>query len=248
MIPLVTAATVEYWPGVVALYNSFKQNAGPGFEFYAILYGEKLQAKGRALGLNVLQPPNWMDQYPTSSEWPKQTPAAYARLVLPTLFPDRERVIWLDADCIITKPLAELASMKFSEVVAAVKFDTGPYTMGFQVRNVPPDMRDLRMPFNGLLVFNVAEWNRQRITEQCREAMTKTNLVFQFADQSVLGYVLRGRFHGLEYRWQFFANRHGQEIPHNAVILHWVGTLSSTPWMKHCHHQAEWDKYAAATE
>lgn len=150
LIPVVTAADAAYWPGVVALYNSFTRNAGPGFEFYAILYGEELQDKGRSLGINVIEPPEWAAVFPTSSYWPQPSAPMYARLLIPQLFKDHERAIWLDADCIILQALEELADLEFAQPLAAVYFDTENYTLGFHISDIEHNLRLIRCPFTGL--------------------------------------------------------------------------------------------------
>jgi len=241
LIPVVTAADAAYFPGVVALYNSFKRNAGPGFEFYAILYGEDIQAEGRALGINVITPPDWKARFPTSSYWPEPSAPMYARLLVPRLFKDRPRAIWLDADCVIEQPLQELATLKFPNAMAGVYFASENYTLGFHISDITQNLRDVRVPFTGLMVFNTAEWNRQQITERCVGAMNADAYDYKFAVQSVLGLVLMGNFHRLPYCWQVFAGRKGP-LPDDAKILHWVGGL---PWKQKMEHQAEWQKYAA---
>jgi len=238
--PVVTAADAAYFPGVVALFNSFKRNAGPGFEFHAILYGDDIQAKGRALGMKVIVPPEWKTTFPTSSYWPEPSAPMYARLLIPGLFKDRERAIWLDADCVIEQPLAELAEMKFSQALAAVYFKTENYTLGFHISDIPQNLMAIRVPFTGLMVFNIKVWNAAQITERCVSAMNADAYDYKFAVQSVLGLVLMGAFHRLPYCWQVFAGRK-EPLPSDRRILHWVGSL---PWRDNSQHKDIWEAYA----
>lgn len=240
LIPVVTAADAAYWPGVVALFNSFNKNAGPGFEFYAILYGSDIQAKGRALGMNVIVPPDWDCVFPTSSYWPEPSAPMYARLLVPQIFKDRERAIWLDADCVILQSLAELSDMQFQNALAAVYFDTENYTLGFHISDIERGLRSVRVPFTGLMVFNVGGWNERHITERCVALMNADEFDFRFAVQSVLGLVLRGDFHRLPYCWQVFAGRSGA-LPTDRRILHWVGSL---PWRDAAKHKNIWESFA----
>ena len=238
--PVVTAADAAYFPGVVALFNSFKRNAGPGFEFHAILYGDDIQAKGRALGMKVIVPPEWKTTFPTSSYWPEPSAPMYARLLISGLFKDRERAIWLDADCVIEQPLAELAEMKFSQALAAVYFKTENYTLGFHISDIPQNLMAIRVPFTGLMVFNIKVWNAAQITERCVSAMNADAYDYKFAVQSVLGLVLMGAFHRLPYCWQVFAGRK-EPLPSDRRILHWVGSL---PWRDNSQHKDIWEAYA----
>ena len=239
MIPVVTAADAAYFPGVVALFNSFKQNAGPGVEFHAILYGAEIQQQGRALGMNVIQPPKWETQFPTTAKWPEPSAPMYARLLVPQLFPDCYRAIWLDADCIVIESLAELADMAFDQPMAGVHFNSVNYTLGFHIPNLKGIDRVVRVPFTGIMVFNVPVWRDHCITEQCVKVMNAgMDYDFRFVVQSVLGLVLMGSYHRLDYKWNVFANR--KELPPNPRILHWVGAL---PWVEKMPHQEIWDQY-----
>jgi lipopolysaccharide biosynthesis glycosyltransferase len=239
LIPVVTAADAAYFPGVVALYNSFNQNAGPGFEFYAILYGKEVQERGRALGINVIEPPKWETRFPTTEKWPEPSAPMYARLLVPQLFPHQPLAIWLDADCIIVQPLAGL-DMPFDEPLAAVHFNNTNYTLGFHIPNIEAHLRQIPCAFVGLMVFNVPAWRLARITDACVEVMNaETDYDFRFVVQSVLGLVLLGNYKRLPECWQAFANR--QKLPDNPRILHWVGAL---PWVQQMPHQGIWNQYA----
>jgi len=240
VIPVVTAATESYWPGVKALAASF-ENAGPGFELHCICYGD-LADRCRELGIVPLEPVDWVEKYPEGDRWFRQVPASYARLNLPRQF-DVDRLIWIDADCIIQKPLTPLAELDFPQPVAAYYRGDENYTLGFQVPNAPAYLRNVRCTFNGLLVFNVPEWNRRGITEACALAM-ETGLVFRFIDQSVLSYVLQGDFYRLGAEWQCFANRKDAPLK-SARILHWVGGL---PWRDELPNAEIWREYAASNK
>ena len=239
MIPVVTAADAGYFPGVVALFNSFNKNAGPGFEFHAILYGKEVQEQGRKLGISVIEPPEWETRFPTSADWPEPSAPMYARLLVPQLFPDCERAIWLDADCVIVQSLAEL-DVPFDEPLAAVHFDGVNYKLGFHIPNIEPRLREVPCAFTGLMVFNVPAWRRDRITENCVMWMNSdTGYNFRFVVQSVLGLVLLGDYKRLPKHWQVFANR--KVLAKNPRILHWVGAL---PWVTRMPHREIWNQYA----
>jgi lipopolysaccharide biosynthesis glycosyltransferase len=239
MIPLVTAINRRYLPGLKALYNSYKANAGDGFDFYCIVDAD-LFDEVEALGVKAVKPLDWTDHYPLSKEWPEAIPAMFADMQIPRLFPDHERAVWIDADCIIIKPLQGLIDLVFAQPVAACSPDNENYTLGFVLRNCPGNLLQTRALFGGLIVFNIPEWNKRDITGQCAKAMTDKTIVFRYGDQSVLSYVLRGDFARLPDCWQIFANR-DQPIPPEGRILHYVGAL---PWERKMCHQAEWDKYA----
>lgn len=240
--PLITAINEAYFPGLKALYNSYKANAGDGFDFFCIVHGDSdLFARVEDLGVTAIKPLEWGTLYPTTQNWPVSLPAMYSRLLIPQMFAEYRRAIWLDADCIILEPIKPLLDIEFGETVAVVTFTDSRYTLGFQIRDLPQELRNIRGLFAGLLLFNIAEWNRQKITQRCTEAMNAdSGLDFRYVVQSVLGYVLQGKFHTLPYHWQVFANR-TDSIPKDVKILHYVGAL---PWKDEMNNQEIWATYA----
>jgi len=241
VVPIVTAINEAYFPGLDALYNSFKANADSLFDFYCIVDGDDdLFDRVAGLGVKPLVPINWADDYPTSGYWPEKTPSLYARLQIPRLFPDHERAIWIDADCIIVDPLTHLAEFGFSEPVAACRPTVERYRLGDMLVNCPPELHNTAGLFSGLLVFNIPKWNKQDITGHCAKAMLNKNITFKWGDQSVLSYVLAGRFFELSMEWQTFAHRVGAQLQ-PAKILHW---LSDVPWEKEMRNGDWWYKYA----
>lgn len=243
VVPLVTAIDEKYFPGLVALYNSYKANAGDGFEFYCIVDGDaELFSRVEDLGVKALHPTEWSDDYPVSEIWPDKIPSMFADLEIPRLFPKHDRAIWIDADCVIVKPLTGLLEVEFDNPIAACSPPTHCYTLDFVLHNCPKKYADKRSPFGGLIIFNIHEWNKRGLTGKCAEAMLEKDVIFKYGDQSVLAYVLLGDFHVLDLSWQTWANRK-QPIPTNAIILHWVG-LNSVPWLNKVNNKHRWLEYA----
>lgn len=243
VVPLITAIDEKYYPGLVAMYNSYKANAGDGFEFYCIVDGDAdLFKRVEDLGIKTINAPIWTDGHPVSEHWPEQIPSLFADLQIPRLFPDHERAIWIDADCIIAKSLTELIALEFDEPVAACTQSGNPcYKLDFVLRGCPKELQGLQSPNGGLVVFNVQEWNKRGMTEQCAEVMQDKNITFRYGDQSVLALILRGEFFKLPDTFQGFAHREKENIK-NAKILHWPGKL---PWIYDMPNTHIWQHYAA---
>ncbi len=241
-VPIVTAINEAYLPGLIALYNSYKANAGHGFDFYCIVDGDaELFAHVSSLGVKTLKPTPWADVYPVSGDWPEETPSLFARLQIPRLLSDHEKAIWIDADCIIVDSITGLLDYNFSEPVAACRPNDHRYTIGSMCLNSPHGMAEVRAMFTGLIVFNIQEWNDRDITGQCAEAMLDDSITFRWGDQSVLSYVLQGDFFELPMTWQTFAHREDAVID-KAKILHWLGCV---PWQTKMLNSEIWERYAA---
>lgn len=248
VVPLVTAIDAKYFPGLAAMYNSYKANAGSGFEFFCIVDGDaELFARVESLGIKTIKPTKWVESYPTSPEWPEEIPSLFADLQIPRLFPNHERAIWIDADCIIVKSLAELIEVEFDQPIAACTQPGNPcYSLDFVLRGCPKELRELRSPNGGLVVFNVQEWNSRALTEKCAEVMQDKSITFRYGDQSVLAYVMRGEFFALGESWQGFPGRKIKSIEHTrsiekAKILHWLG---GNPWIDEMPNTHIWQHYA----
>jgi lipopolysaccharide biosynthesis glycosyltransferase len=239
--PLVTAIDKAYFPGLNALYNSYKANAGPGFDFYCIVDGDAdLFARVESLGVKTIKPTKWTDDYPIGGKWTEKIPSMFADLQIPRLFPDYEKAIWIDADCIIVDSLAGLLEYDFAEPVAACDLNNRNYKLSNIVQNCPPELEEIKCPFGGLIVFNIPEWNRLDLTAKCANAMMDKSVVYKYGDQSVLSYVLLGNWFALPMLWQTFAHRVNADTQ-NAKILHWLGKV---PWDSNVHNRRMWDKYA----
>jgi lipopolysaccharide biosynthesis glycosyltransferase len=199
-----------------------------------------LFARVEALGVNTIKPVAWADDYPVSAAWPEKIPSLYADLQIPRLFPEHERAVWIDADCVVVKPLTGLLEINFNQPIAACSPPGNNYTLGFVLRECPGGHKEKRSPFGGLIIFNIPEWNRRGLTEKCAEAMLNKDITFRYGDQSVLAYVLLGDFFILPLGWQTWANRK-LPIPANARILHWVGVV---PWLNEVNNKHRWLEYA----
>jgi lipopolysaccharide biosynthesis glycosyltransferase len=234
---LVTAIDEAYLPGLIALHNSIKANS-PGTPLACMVYGDEgLCSRVESRGIDVIRNPIIDAELPVTKLWPVGNPAMYARLLIPKYY--HSPVAWIDADCIVLRPLDELETIKFDQPVAAVR--TSTTTLGQQVDGLK-FCHDTHALFAGLLIYNTHSWWDMDVTYKCMEAM-KENLDFKYAVQSVLSYILMGNFHELPYKWQVFANREETDktMIDMAMILHYVGDL---PWKNKMRNQEIWERYS----
>lgn len=237
MIPLVTSINRAYLPGLKALANSFHANAGDKFTLFCIVHGDKeLFSEVADLGVLAYHPTDWAEQYPTSGRWPDTCPAMYSRLQIPSYCSGVKKAVWIDADCVITQSLDELAEIDFDEPIAAIQYLNDRYTLNF---HIPEIESKVNVPFSGLIVFNIPKWHELELSQKCREIMRRDDLTFEFAVQSVLALAVKDNYFPLDHKWQAFANR--KTIPNDARILHWVGGL---PWRDEMNNKHIWQEYA----
>lgn len=247
---VVSACNEKYAPGVIALHNSIRRNGQPGLEFVCLAYGDdslrqRLEAKGITVIMNAPYPdgtrfptggrwhPGVWDRYPQGmgAECPYTQPAMYARLLIPQLFPDRERVFWVDADCIVHQPFPELETLDFEgkPVASALLINSkgqlcakGNWKSTEDARVEPP----YKCHATATYLINVPEWNRLRITEQCFDLMNTCEDGEMLAVvQSILLRITQDNF--VEYGWEYLheIKNHGingaVKIYHFSVMVPW---------------------------
>lgn len=229
----VTAINEKYFPGLVALNNSIKENS-PRTKLHCIVHGDqKFTEKIRKLGVTPIIAPNMMCKLPTSSEWPVEIPAMYSRLWIPRLFPHEERTLWLDADVIVLRDLMPLFYMRMGEfpIASTVSDDPRgvPRMVHTMVNGLPNGKGNFKGCTSGVIVFHRNNYNDKKILAQCQIIMNRSELNLKFVVQSVINLALRGDFLELDPQWQVQGNRKGMylKVDQGAFIVHYVGV---TPW------------------
>ncbi len=162
--------------------------------------------------------------------------AGYYRLLLPEMLPaDCERVLYLDCDLIVCRPVEELWSVDLQgRSTAAVQ---KPRAENF--RSV--GLRSEEEYFNsGVMLLDLVRWRRDRLHEQALTyALRHPRL--QFHDQDALNAVIQGHWHRLDPRWnqqfRIFKFNSGylhlpahelQRLRRDPFIVHY--TTASKPW------------------
>jgi lipopolysaccharide biosynthesis glycosyltransferase len=234
----VTAIDRAYLPGLKALHNSIRRNS-PNVTLGALVYGsDNLVAEVKERGIGVIANPTISAALPVSIREPVGNPAMYARLLIPGLF--GVDAVWLDADQVVLRPLDPLFELDVGELpCAAVPAPSLPWSIG----NCPHELVGITALYAGLVFFKSANWIEQRVTERCFEAMDNPRgMDYYFVVQSVMDYVLRGRFYHLPIEWQGFASRRGP-LPRGCRVAHWHG-CGKTPWTHSMEHASLWQQYA----
>lgn len=146
--------------------------------------------------------------------------ATYARLFIPSLFSNSERVIFIDADTIVESDIAELASVDLQDnLVAAVKdivmegfvkfgamthIDDEPKSIhaGDYLTSVL-GMTDTQQYFQaGIIIFNISQMNKEDTFTKLISAMKARK--YWFLDQDIMNKVFFGRVHFLPLEWNVY--------------------------------------------
>lgn len=137
--------------------------------------------------------------------------ASLIRLLIPEIVPsDCLRVIYLDSDIVVDDDLSKLWQVKLgNQPVGAVKNHPGG-EFDARIRN---KFRSIVAPENaeyfnsGVLVINLPEWKKQRVSQRSLEFWTENDQRLSFPDQDSLNAVLAGNWVEVESRWN--AQVHG---------------------------------------
>ena len=247
---VVTSSDKRYLPGVKALYASYLANANHMGDFYLLAHGDIEDFKEmEEKGIKILYNQDPVDS-PTSCNWPVKLPAMYSRLLIPRLFSDYDRVLFLDADTIILKDINPLLDMYLGEMPCAgmlpgdhrvnnVHNNWMPYQ--FEQPNKFPEYKNIFAIQAGVILFHIKNWFDNNLDKEVDEALL-SGIKFKFVVQGLLGYVLKGRFIPIHHKWNSRISK-TQDL-RDVCILHYVGGDKIIPWADpRIKYKEVWKKY-----
>lgn len=188
---------------------------------------------------------------PQSTQWPK---VVYARLLMADLLPESvERVIYLDCDMMVRRPIEQLFDMPLDgRPLGAVPDSLSPFIMGRRDMRQNAGIFDLGDPYfnSGMLLMDLAQWREIDVKSEVAVIAGKRWLPRLYYDQDVLNLVFRGRWTPLEWRWNTI-DAHAAHEPLDPAILHY--TRKSKPWgilsgMLHSSAYARWYRHVMTNE
>ena len=180
----------------------------------------------------------------------------YFRFFIPDLFPEYEKVLYLDSDIIVLDDLKKLYSENIDNCYAGVVQDTAlevfllypeiktktePVCSYTDYLKNKLQKKDLRYFNAGVLLLNLRKMRKERITEKLLD-FTENYAPLEFQDQDALNAILDGNVKFLDYRWNTLCNlktfadkisdKARERQMHTAyktpAIFHYVG--SNKPW------------------
>ncbi len=240
---VVTACDEVFSPGAIALYNSITRNASD-VDFYCLAFGSDEFCA--SLPMKVIANPGYPagQRFPKGGRWspgvmedypegmnpkPEAMPAMYARLLIPELFSDRDRVLWVDADCLVIGSLGELEGFDFQGHCMASTDITEELNSNFRSlisEHGRGNALDFGAPGTGTMLINIPVWRERRITEQCFDLMnTVEDGEWLAVVQCAIILAVKGDF--AEYGWEYMQNVKRDDPPKGTKIIHFPVVL---PW------------------
>lgn len=157
--------------------------------------------------------------------------AAYARMLLPRLLPDVDRVLYLDSDLLVDTDLRPLfATPLEGALVAAVQDAHVPLLCQNVARESLTDAESASPAFNsGVLLMDLSAMRQVNLIEQVLSLPAPAHIKFQ--DQAVLNRVLHGRWKALPPRWnrqRFVTENFSIYRDRPDSVWHFIGKMK--PW------------------
>lgn len=124
----------------------------------------------------------------------------YYRILIPTIFKDQEKVLYIDCDTIINNDISELFKIDMGDnLIAACKNISSINMCNYiQSLNLNPDF----YLNSGLILFHCKKCYSSHFTERCFNFL-KEKQIFKFPDQDIINKCLNGKFYQLPLKWNF---------------------------------------------
>jgi len=229
MTPLVTQCDETFLPALKALANSWLRNSAEGFSFHAILTGsqEFVDHVRHDLGIDVIHdPPFPCDRYPTSDYYPEAHPIMYKNMLMPDLFPQHKKSVYIDTDSIILQNLQPLVDVDIGDKILAATRCNSKRSTNYSPCGAEGEGFG---PMTSLMIFNHAQFRAQRVLERFVEAMQRDDMKWPMIGQGILHYVVQDDWHELPWNVQAHAGHDTFfTAPRDEIFtLHFMGTK---PW------------------
>ena len=151
----------------------------------------------------------------------------YARYFIENLFPNIERIIYLDTDLLVLADLVELYKTDLGSNIVGVVLDISTRSNDGQVEPCQKLGIEPRGYFNsGVMLIDMKAWKKERIKEQLIDVSITHFDRLDSQDQSALNIVLQGKALILDERWNTV--QYETESSFTNGIVHLIGSVK--PW------------------
>ncbi|MBU3891557.1 DUF4422 domain-containing protein [Serratia rubidaea] len=227
-VPVVICFDDNYAISGAALINSIVENVSPelNYDLVVLENGISLKNKRRFISLadgfeNIsirFFDVNAFSEIKSVFTRAHFSATTYARLFIPKLFSEFDKVIFIDSDTVVESDIAELMTVSLgNNLVAAVK---DIVMEGFILFGAMSQSSDGVMPAKeylsgslgmkdpdgyfqaGILVFNIAQMRQENTFEALMLAMREKE--YWFLDQDIMNKVFHGRVHYLPFEWNVY--------------------------------------------
>ncbi|PZO68194.1 MAG: hypothetical protein DI498_00555 [Paracoccus denitrificans] len=231
---IITGSDDNYVPGVMVLIASAAFH-NPSARFAVLDMGispanrERIDRLGKRLGVEVQRVEVKADAFSNLRVARKHlTRSTYLRLLIPGLFPDEDRVIYMDCDMVVTDNLSALDNAQLADAVVAAVPCMAPMI---------DDLAATKCPMGqyvnaGLLVMNLPVWRAEGVAQTCMALLSDPANPLIAEDQSAINIAARSRVRLLEPRFNVYTDPAAfaavEAFPDRPAVLHYV--VNGKPW------------------
>jgi lipopolysaccharide biosynthesis glycosyltransferase len=215
MIPIVIVADYRVEIGLTVSLSSALRNLGSGFglDIHLMSGGigrgtinkirKTLDAIGRPYKLSVVEISD--ERFRNFRRFANTSLFTYARFLIPEMFPDLSKVLYLDVDILVLDDLAALYQTPLEGKLVAASIDRvverADHKWGIL------NHQELGIPGNtpyfsaGILIMDLCLWRDRRFAEECMDYAAKHAEICLWWDQTVMNSLIAGEFTKLDDIW-----------------------------------------------
>lgn len=172
----------------------------------------------------------------------------YLRVFIPSLFPEFDRILYIDSDTLINGDISNFYNLNFDDNYFAASID---YAAKSKYSNIESkEILDKGEYYNcGILLLNNSKLVEINFTDQILSFLEKTKLKFRVADQSIINYLYYNKFKTVDIGYNFYSSLHyfnsiaskfvlGVDFTNyhknkdEIKIIHFIGHWFERPWFK----------------
>lgn len=240
---IVTSSRDVFSPYVGVLIESILENARTENNYDIVVLEDKISKENKATILSLVQAKtnisvrffnigSTLDGYNFHSVAKYVPKLTCARLMIPELFPEHEKAIWIDADTVVNHDIADLYNINVSDVLLAAVHDVGVID-GYGDQEIFDKVLKVSRKeyFNaGVLVLNCTKFRKTYTTQYVLETAARPD--FAMLDQDALNYLCKKQIEYLPLTWNYHSiYEYNHATPEN--IRHEYSSASKNPYIIH---------------
>lgn len=256
-IPIFLTITDSHSPYAAGTINSIIKHSNPQYRYQIFILHDNLTKTNETKLKNLSTENCSIDFYQiANNEFPQAIfeycikynapgisfykPVCWYRYLIPTLFPNYDKCIYLDSDTILMDDVSKLFSYKLGKYAIGAIRDKKVQTI-LEIREYIRNAIGIspkKFVNSGVMLMNLKEMRRIDYISILVKMIKKYNVDLLGPDQEYMNVILRNSIKTIPYRWN---TEPAKKIPKNTKIIHY--NLFNKPWHYKNAYQANyfWD-------
>lgn len=151
------------------------------------------------------------------------TISALYRLKAASMFPDLDKILYLDCDIVVQKDLSELFYTDISAFAAAAVKDINSDEC---LKHIHANLLQKDYFNSGVMLINLKKWRDEKLEKEFQDLVNSATECFLYHDQDILNITLNEKVMLLPAIWNFHHN-HQNIKNEEAAIIHYIW---NKPW------------------